>query len=422
MCESKYLKKIIAVFLSVQICLLMVSAETRVKRDVGNFKDVSSDDWYYVYVERLYENGIINGVTADSYDPDSEVKTSEVAALIARYLGLEHTAEVCREFLIKNNIEGASLWYSGYIQVMCDTGIFDEGEIAHYGVKLMATGGAVISSNASLIIDYPIKRMDMIKFIAKSFEIKKYMMKSNGLLKKEISGNGNEFINGGGYDINSLRKIRNMISDYDSIPEDYQEYFLKCYYNGIVRGNERSEVLPYNNLRRSELAKIIAAVMYFELRGDEIRDIPGVCVITSRDYIVSSIDGAWVLKKEKAEQILREQAKNIKTESLADSVSVLIGQQNIIPKGYLYEAYIYRYENGVSYEIGRLNCSTNTTSGFPKETSFVLSKSGVKASSDFVGYIYIILRDLNKSGEVVGAVMFDIDAVGNLKDAQVYYR
>ena len=407
----------IAIVLTVQFCLFgLYAAALQTERNINNFRDVSQGDWFYVYVKRLYEDEIINGVSDNSYAPNSEVKTSEVAALIARYLGLEYMAARSRDYLVRNNIEGASLWYSGYIQLLCDAGIFEEPEITQYGIKMMEAGGAAISKDAASIIDSPIKRMDMVKFIAKSFEIKKNRPTQTNKLKSEISGNGNEFINGGGYDRESLDKIIYMISDFGSIPEGYRDYFLKCYYNGIVRGNEMGEVLPYNNLRRSELAKIIATVMYFDLRGDDIRDIPLSCIISESDYIVSSIDGSFILKKEKAGQIIKEQAKNILTENLGDSVNVIISQKNIIPMGYLNEIYVYRYEGNAAVEIGRLNCATNTNEYFPKEINYVIPKSG----GDYMGYIYIILRDLKRGGEVAGAVMFNIDLQGNLIETSVY--
>ena len=411
---------VIALILTAQFCF-SAAAAAQPPRNVNNFYDVSQNDWYYVYVKRLYEDSIINGVSENSYAPNADVKTSEVAALISRYLGLEYIAERNREFLIKNKIEGADLWYSGYIQLLCDTGIFGDAELNNYGIKITGAGNAVISNNASAFIDSPIKRMDIVKFISRSFEIKKGGTQTNRL-KSEISGNGNEFINGGGYDPEILEKIGDMIGDYPDIPEEYREYFLKCYYNGIVRGNERGEVLPYNNLKRSEFAKIIATVLYFDLRESDLREMPAVCVINQGDYSVSSVDGSKILKNEKAVQILTEQAKNIKAseDKEKNAVRVTVVQKNIIPKGYLNEIYIYQYNNGLTSEIGRVNCATNTDEYFPKQISFNVSKANLKSANDFVGYVYIVLRDLNRGGEVAGAVMLNFDTQGNLKDTPVY--
>ena len=415
---KKIVSLLLTAVLAVQCCLL-ASAAAQPDRNVNKLRDVSENDWYYVYVKRLYEDGIINGVTDTSYSPDSEVKTSEIAALITRYSGNERTAENCAAYLTRKNIEGANLWYAGYIQLMCDMGIFDSADIERYGIVLTESGGAAISKSSAALIDSPVRRMDVVKFIAKSFEIKKGRTETNRL-KSEISGNGNEFINGGGYDDETLEKIKGMIADYEDIRYEYRTFFLKCYYNGIIRGDENGNVLPRNNLRRSELAKIIATVIYYDMRENDIRDLPEACVITSGDYYISPTDGGKVLKKEKAEKILRERAKNIKTDNSGNYIKINIYQNNIIPAGYLSEIYIYRYDGGATHEEGKLNCSTNVNEYFPKNDSFSISKEN-KPANDIIGYAYLILRDLNRNGEIAGAVMYNIDFNGNLKDASVYY-
>jgi hypothetical protein len=416
---NKYFKKTISLFvffaLIAPLCFFAVFA----LQDVSVFSDVSRGDWYYVYVKRLYESGVVKGVTNNSYAPESEVKTSELAALIARYLGLEYTAEKSRDFLIRNSVEGSNLWYSGYIQLMCDLGIFEIAEIADYGIKLLGGGlaGAAISPEAAAALENPIKRRDVAKYIAKSFEIKKGRTKTN-FLKSEISPNGNEFITGGGYDREILDQIKSMISDYSDIPEQYGEYFLKCYYNGIIRGDEKGRVSPGSNLKRSELAKIIASVLYFDLRGSDLRKLPAECFISQLDYYISPADNSPALKTIKAERILSEQAKNIRIENFADSVSVIVEQKNIIPAGYLNEIYIYICQNGDYALLGKLNCASNPDEYFPREAAFSFPKTN-EAGPD-LGFVYLILRDLTKNGEIAGALSYEVGVNGNLKNVSAY--
>jgi hypothetical protein len=322
-------------------------------------------------------------------------------------------AEKSRDFLARNKVEGAGLWYSGYIQLMCDLGIFGGEELDFYGIKLMGGGGAAISESAALAIEAPIKRMDAAKFIAKSFEIKKGRTRTN-FLKSEIGGNGNEFINGGGYDREILGQIKTAIADYSEIPDPYREYFQKCFYNGIIRGDEKGKVSPTSTLKRGELAKIIASVLYFELRGSDLRELPEECAIGQGDYFLSPADGAPVLKQEKAERILAEQAKSISAENLKDSVSISVSQKNIIPAGYLAETYIYAYESGTPAMVGALNCASNADAYYPKEASFQIPKTGASGAS--LGFVYLVLRDLKRRGEVAGALMYEIGASGNLKN------
>jgi len=340
--------------------------------------------------------------------------------MIIRYLGAEHSAAKNKASLAADGVEGAELWYSGYIQAMCDMGIFELSDIARYGLRITDTGAAHISDAAAAAIDAPASRMDVVKFIARSFELERGGYRSDGPLPREISGNGRELITGGGYDEASLEKIKPLIADYESIPEPYKIYFLKCYYNGIIRGNENGEALPYDSLRRSELAKVIASVTYPDLRAADIRELPEVCKITPGDYTLSSVDGRPLLKKEAAERVLREQARYTEARDAGSRVIINIGRRNIIPGGFLSEAYIYKYEIGGSvYEVGRINCASDTDPYFPKESSFAITKSDSR--SDYVGYVYFILRDLSRGGEIAGAVMYNITPAGILSGAEVYY-
>ena len=398
-----------------QLCFYATAAP---QKSVNDFKDISEGDWYFEYVKILYEQGIISGVSEDLYAPAADVKTSELTALIARYLGLEYMAERSRDFLIRNKVEGADLWYSGYIQLMCDLGIFGDSELEAYGIKLSGgdgLGGAAISASAKAALEAPIKRMDVAKFTAKSFEIKKGRTKTN-FLKSEIGGNGNEFINGGGYDREILEQIKGKISDYSDIPEKYSEYFLKCYYNGIIRGDERGAVRPKNNLTRGELAKIIASVLYFEFRAPDLRALPADCIINQSDYFISPTDGSQTLKQKKAEQILYEQAKNIRTENLKDSIHVVLEPKNIIPAGYLSEIYIYAYNGDATDEIGRQNCATNSDEYFPRVANFEIKAN----RSGNLGCVYLLLRDLTKNGEIAGLLIYEIESNGNLKNISAY--
>ena len=92
----------------------------------------------------------------------------------------------------------------------------------------------------------------------------------------------------------------------------------------------------------------------------------------------------------------------------------------IMPAGYLNEIYVYGYDNGITNEMGKMNGSTNTDEYFPKLAGFNVAKTNIKAAGDFAGYVYIVLRDMNRNGEIAGAVMYNVDGKGNLKDASVY--
>ena len=412
------LKKLVIIAVLV-LGLVLPSGAARAVRDINNFTDIGQSDWYYPYVKRLYDDGLINGVSESMFAPGQTVKMSEAAAMIVRYLGHENTAVLRRARLAGDNIEGHGLWYSGYIQVLRELYIIDDAYLDKYGIRINGRGQVFISSESAELIDAPIKRMDVVKMIASSFEIRESAgLRTRGLLPAEISGRGGEFITGGGYDKDLLDWIaENRVSDYDDIAWGYRTQFLKLVYNGIISGNERRQVLPENYLTRAELARIIASVIYFDLRDADLRELPEACVISAGDYAVSSVDGSRILKSGKAELILREQAKNISARVLADGrINIDIEQKNIIPAGFINEIYIYVYDGRTAVDAGRMNgASADGGEYLPRTASFRISGRASPA-----GYIYLILRDVSRGGEVAGVWALNISPDGRLSEAPVY--
>ena len=395
---------------SLSVPILAMNVHTRTM----DFTDVSTGSWYYPYVKRLYEDFIINGVSYDRFAPEQSVAVSEVAALITRYLGLENTANQRRMVMLGNDIKGAKLWYSGYIQVIRELGILDDAYIARLALVFDNSGELIISSEADRRITAPITRKDMVMLIARSFEIQQTSkLRTNGLLPSEISGNGNEFITGGGYDLAVFDYIAaNRIIDFYDIPEDYRIYFLKLVYNGIIGGDHEGRVLPYNNLRRSELARIIASVLYFDLRTADFRELPEASILRAEDFVISRLDGSRFLQYERAQQILREQAQGISASVSGENVNIKIEERNIIPKGFLGEIYVYRFAGEITTEIGGVNSAANTSIYFPREHNFTMA-----GGANPIGYIYLVLRDLTRGGEVAGALILYINADGSLREA-----
>ena len=53
------------------------------------FTDVKSNDWFAKYIPSLIANGITNGITASSFDPDGEVSRAQMAAFVFRCKALD---------------------------------------------------------------------------------------------------------------------------------------------------------------------------------------------------------------------------------------------------------------------------------------------------------------------------------------------
>lgn len=54
------------------------------------FKDVEDKRWSKKYIDKVYEEGIMNGVSKDMFAPEKPMTREEVAAVICRALfGME---------------------------------------------------------------------------------------------------------------------------------------------------------------------------------------------------------------------------------------------------------------------------------------------------------------------------------------------
>lgn len=72
------------------------------------FKDVSKADWYYDSVRSAWKNGLIDGVTATEFRPDSTLTVAQAIKLAAALHQLEHLGKV--------TLSNGSPWYSSYVE------------------------------------------------------------------------------------------------------------------------------------------------------------------------------------------------------------------------------------------------------------------------------------------------------------------
>ena len=77
------------------------------------------DSWYYSSVYRAHENGLIDGVGGERFDPDSTLTVAQAIKLSAALHQLDRTGEVS----LKN---GAENWYDAYVSYAVANGILEE--------------------------------------------------------------------------------------------------------------------------------------------------------------------------------------------------------------------------------------------------------------------------------------------------------
>lgn len=59
--------------------------------DMSKIKDVSEDDWFYGYVKKAYEMGFMNGMSEDSFAPNSNLTRAEASTVLYRlFTSIDH--------------------------------------------------------------------------------------------------------------------------------------------------------------------------------------------------------------------------------------------------------------------------------------------------------------------------------------------
>ena len=58
----------------------------------GTFKDVNAKNWFYEPVETLYNIGLLEGKSKDSFAPNAPISRAEFAVLAARFQNLKYTS------------------------------------------------------------------------------------------------------------------------------------------------------------------------------------------------------------------------------------------------------------------------------------------------------------------------------------------
>ena len=100
------------------------------------FSDLYSNQWYYSYVNDLYNEGIINGYEDATFRPERTVTTGEALKMILLAAGYEEPEQV------------TSHWASGYHYLALDEEILERGDITDLDVPISRAMMAKIAANA----------------------------------------------------------------------------------------------------------------------------------------------------------------------------------------------------------------------------------------------------------------------------------
>lgn len=81
------------------------------------FRDVGKKKWYYDEVKFVYDNGLMNGVTKTTFEPDSNLTRAMFITVLGRLAGAEQS------YTDRFSDVKKKAWYSGYVGWAVDAGI-----------------------------------------------------------------------------------------------------------------------------------------------------------------------------------------------------------------------------------------------------------------------------------------------------------
>jgi hypothetical protein len=115
----------------------------------ANFKDVSSSEWSYAYINWAYQEGIVSGVGDFLFNPDSSITREQMAVMLCNYavyqgFALPQQEGVFTDFVDKNRI---SPWARDYVQTVVGSKM-----MSGMGEKRFAPQGVATRAQAAKII------------------------------------------------------------------------------------------------------------------------------------------------------------------------------------------------------------------------------------------------------------------------------
>lgn len=104
-------------------------SKTRTYTD--NFKDVSSSEWYSSGIANVYELALMEGVSADTFDIDSEMTVAQAITIAARLHSIYNGTETPKSGTGVN-------WYKDFVSYCKDNGIITDKQFDSYNRSVLS--------------------------------------------------------------------------------------------------------------------------------------------------------------------------------------------------------------------------------------------------------------------------------------------
>ena len=208
------MKKLLSIILSILMVLgifgtLTVSAATALP-----FADIKASAWYYDEVKTVYEEGIMEGKTADSFAPKANMTRAEFVTVLCRMSGDSYEGKGASLSFTDTK---ANAWYADYVA---------------WGVETDMVKGLPDNKFAP---NKPVTRQEMAVFI------KRFVSYMDATLPN--SSGTSSFADAG------------KIADF---AKDAVELMRK---SGVITGDEKGYFKPKANATRAEVAAVLTRIL-----------------------------------------------------------------------------------------------------------------------------------------------------------------
>ncbi len=235
------------------LCVCAFGADFEKSRSYeNNFKDVAETSWYASSVKSVYEIALMEGVSADTFDTESEMNVAQAITIAARLHSIYNDKEI-------PEVEGGR-WFQKYVDYCLSNGIMEEKQFDSYSRSVLS--------------------YEMVMLFAKALPEEFYP------------------------------KVNNIERVHD-VPEAlvFHDDVLMFYNAGVLNGNDKNGTfLPMSAITRKRAAVIISRVALPENRIEfTIEDIKEALTpdefseLMSRQTVKDTLDGIVLAKYGKYE-------------------------------------------------------------------------------------------------------------------------
>ena len=128
---KKFLLGITVAVFSMILCFSVCAAEfTKDRTYNGNFTDINSGSWYAEGVASVYEIGLMEGVTENTFDTESEMSVSQAITIAARLHSIYNDTEI-------PEVTGGR-WFQKYVDYCINNGIITNNQFDSYSRSVLS--------------------------------------------------------------------------------------------------------------------------------------------------------------------------------------------------------------------------------------------------------------------------------------------